>query len=707
TLNLFQHSMGDEDGPLAADFYKRAVLRAAPNRFAIEFLPPTQVGGSSSYSFGMRVSPISPNSEYDVWRRWEDCLWFQDGLELEYKRAARQKRQRLQQGKGVKKNGFYLQDQASSWESLPPGPDPNTVAQDLHDHIPKLTKRGTLFRTSMATIEQRNTELQAFIEALFAEDQPTLIKEMRCTRLVTDFFGYWHRDAELVSKKQKSKTRESRESLTPSIFSSYFSASSTPSLLDIPNDNESQSNSPMKRPLRSFLRPRASTTSSGRPYSIASSQVTETSAPTSARTVSETLVVSSAASSATTVRRRAHSITSSSESSSSQDDYSDTISVVSNPRIAEEVPVLFGHNPQQHLDGQLRPGSMLDALPEENDDVPPLTRQDFIRKKANGLNQRRNRNGQIFASPPTTPSSPSSERPRTPADIVVTPPDRSARESWSTIDSTSTYLEGLHIGLPTSPTGHRQSMASINTFMTTDSADAVLPRSPSAWGPQEYQEKSCANPRASVPVSLSDFDIEISEDDYDYNAFPRPASFVPERPETPVPYDAVPRSKAPEPYLPVPPSPTTSVSTTFSSATGFSSLTTSSVSTVATTSTSSSGDGNSLSIKAALNNSIIMLRVSRDVEFTELRQRIFNKFVGQEGVPLSREFTVAVVVARMNSPISQLRESKDTGARKRSTSIRSVDHPEMRIVDSQLDWETVAYSTEGTKLTLRILDTPV
>ncbi|KAJ3569297.1 hypothetical protein NP233_g5139 [Leucocoprinus birnbaumii] len=687
SINLFPHNMGDEDGPLAADHYKRAVLRAPPSRFAIEFLPPTKLGGGSTYSYGMRISPISrgerasissngSNSEYDVWRRWEDCLWLQDGLELEARVS--------------RKTGFYLQDQAASWESLPPGPDPNSVAQDIHDYIPKLTKRGTIFRTSMATIEQRDAELQAFVEALFKEDQPALIKEMRSTRLVTDFFGYWHRDNELASRKQKARARESRESLTPSLFSSYFSASSTSSLVE-GKDGRSHS-SPVKRP---FLRARASSTSSERPHSIASSQFTEN----STSTITGPSRPSPPPSVATT-RRRALSVTSSSGSSSSQDDYSDTMSVASIPRSVEEVPIIFGQNSQLHSNPHSRPTSGLDALQEESEDVvAPLAQQETIQRKMNG---RRNRSCQIYVTPPVTPSTAASESPRTPAGY-----DRSIRESWATIDSTTTYLEGLHIGFPTSPNGYRQSMASIRTFMTTDSAEAVIPRSPLL---SDDQDKSRARPRASVPVSLSDFDMYPDvhdEDEIDslYDAFPRPASFIPERPETPVPHGVGLRLNITDSFIPGPPSPTTSVSTTFSAITAMSGSTTTSISTTLTSSTASSGDGNTLSIKAALNNAIVMLRVSRDIELTELRQRVFNKFVGQEGVPLSKGFTIAVVVAHKNSPIAQLREPAN-GTRKRSTSVTSVDNPDMRIVDSQLDWETVAYSTEGTKLTLRILDTP-
>jgi hypothetical protein len=106
------------------------------------------------------------------------------------------------------------------------------------------------------------------------------------------------------------------------------------------------------------------------------------------------------------MRRRALSVTSSSESSSSQDDHPDISLASSIPQVVEAVPVVFGHNPQQHPNILSRPGPMLDALPEESDDViAPLTHQDFIRKKSIGLNQRRNRNAQIFISPPEIPSS--------------------------------------------------------------------------------------------------------------------------------------------------------------------------------------------------------------------------------------------------------------------------------------------------------------
>ena len=197
---------------------------------------------SSSSAKSHRTSTTSSgfSGPYDVWRRWEDCLWFQDVLEMEYKVMARTKRIRLQQGKGVKKDGLYIQsDQAASFDSLPPGPDANTIAKDVHDIIPKLTKRGTLFRAGKETIEQRDREFKAMVEKLWGDDVPMLIKELRDSRVIRDFFGYWRRDkdhdrkAASLSADEKGKNRVARSSVASSAFSMYFSASNIS--LQLPN----------------------------------------------------------------------------------------------------------------------------------------------------------------------------------------------------------------------------------------------------------------------------------------------------------------------------------------------------------------------------------------------------------------------------------------------------------------------------------------
>ncbi|OCH88583.1 hypothetical protein OBBRIDRAFT_81853 [Obba rivulosa] len=225
-------------GPPVQHNYKRAVCRPPPRDFTVEILSPTKFG--SGYCYGMRVCPThkgssddnssrsgGSHSEYEVWRRWEDCLWFQEILEEEYGLMARTKRQRLAAGKGVKKNGVYVHsDQAASFDSLPPGPEVNSVAKDVHEIVPKLTKKGTLFRASQATIEQRGKEFNAMMHALWGDDVPTLIKELREQRVIRDFFGWWRRDMDHERKmKAAASGTNARHSVASSTFSMYFSAS--------------------------------------------------------------------------------------------------------------------------------------------------------------------------------------------------------------------------------------------------------------------------------------------------------------------------------------------------------------------------------------------------------------------------------------------------------------------------------------------------
>ncbi|VDB85719.1 unnamed protein product [Peniophora sp. CBMAI 1063] len=292
-------SMGGS--PMTHDYWKRAVYRAAPKHFSVELLPPEKQG--SQYSYGMRVSPIVSsaastkssfmNTTYDIWRRWDDCLWFQDMIENEYSVIAAQKRKRLLEGKGVKKNGIYIQDRASSWESLPPGPDPKSVKKDVHEHLPKLTKRGSIFRTSMATVEQRAMELHALVEAFLADDVPVLIQDLRDNRAIRDFFGFWRRDHDLLLKrkppmKPSPKGKESRVS-TLSAFSFHLSTSNSPASQypDAPASPSASTFSP-GRSASVLGRPMADTTNStlaspGRVLSSAASVSATSHAGSSAR----------------------------------------------------------------------------------------------------------------------------------------------------------------------------------------------------------------------------------------------------------------------------------------------------------------------------------------------------------------------------------------------------------------------------------------
>lgn len=259
--------------------------------------------------------------------------------------------------------------------------------------------------------------------------------------------------------------------------------------------------------------------------------------------------------------------------------------------------------------------------------------------------------------------------------------------------------------MPASPVeySHRASVNSVATFMTNCSADAVIPSSPDMSSPtRKYR------PRISCPVSISEDEYNDlwSEPDSDIldvylsgkfpsrkfyldrfahgrilDQFPIPCfDFPPDsRPETPVGYVHTQAEQPPPSLSSVPPSPTKS--TAFS------------MSTISPTS-------DKLAIKAAYNDSIVLLRVNEDISYKEMRQRVYNKFVGQEGIPLSESFTITFL-----QPLQTTTTTTTTKTRARSSSVSSDSGTtQLHMVTSQSDWENVTASLEGPKLTLRITD---
>lgn len=328
--------------------------------------------------FGDRASVTSrgPDTEYEVWRRWDDCLWFQGNLELEYSRMARSKRQRLLRGKGVRKEGFYKQDQASSWESLPPGPDPNSVARDIHEHVPMLTKKGTVFRASHATIEQRAAEFKAMIEGLLKDDVPALIDELRNSCIVTDFFAIWRRDFDLTQKQQARSTKP-RTSVTNSVFPMYLSSSNL-NLHDT-DHHKRPSNTRPPSTLRSINTSDSSFINRFRKSSTDSSDTSPTCSSVS------------------------------SDFSSTQSDRSldSPVNTMVPTIVVDDLPITFNHNPHRRSDPYIvnRASSALAALPEDREmclktnvslNKPPPTRR---RRKSSSDQARERRSGGIFFSP--------------------------------------------------------------------------------------------------------------------------------------------------------------------------------------------------------------------------------------------------------------------------------------------------------------------
>ncbi|KAL0954358.1 hypothetical protein HGRIS_003351 [Hohenbuehelia grisea] len=634
---------------------------------------------------GISLSSRALNSVYEVWRRWEDCLWFQETIELEYERLARQKRQRLFKGKGVKKNGMYLQDQAASFESLPPGPDPHSIAENIHDTIPKLTKKGTLFRASQATIDQRQRELTALIEGLLQDDVPTLIQELRTSRIVTDFFGYWRRDYDLAQKKNPLKDARQRNSVSSSVFSMYFSQSSISDRRDsaippVPQSPSCLSVSTSSRP-RAFS---SATTSSTLSSSAPSSRL-----PYKSHNLSsdEDLPRSSASQSSSC----------SSSGPSSRDSQGSIISSMSY-LVPDDASIVIDHNSKLISDYPFslsRPSIALESLPEDPDSTrktdsnPPPVRTRM--RRSSSTSDHPHRSVQIYGTPP---QSTESLEPRLPADQQsLAPSRRSVRESW--VSGTS-MLDGLNVSLDDSPVlpnrRIRDSMSSISTFMTANSAEAVIPLSLTAS--PDLRRSLSSGTRRYRPMSLSEDDYSELDDDildpYFYDEFPMPQPL----PSTPASrYAAIgqlsPRLTRSSVHLsPVPPSPTGS---TFTAVSQFSQ-------------SSSFSNGTGLSLKVAYQNTIVLLRTPADSTLASVRARLEEKFAGQDIIlPSTWVLNLVLPTPHANGPADA--RSPTVKARGRANSLASVtDENRMRAVRTQQEWERIVMPMEGTKLNIRILD---
>lgn len=670
-----------DQGPLSPDSWKRAVYRSAPQYFYVGVLTPEKQGGS--YSYGLRICPIKDDNasisthstsskgshlEYEIWRKWEDCLWFQDSLEAEYALMAREKIARLAAGKGVKKDGMYIQsDQAASFDSLPPGPDPHSVARDIHRHIPKLTKKGTLFRASQATVDQRFAEFSAMINAFFQEDLPMLLKELMTTRTFTDFFGYWRRDHDLAAKIQKHQTSpaKSRRSVSSSMLSAYFPAL-TPAASDVVPSSTSVNESHKKPPRRG----------SGTSDSLSSgtSLKEQPTARPRMNDHSAGLMISLQAGGS-------KSTLSSSSSSNSPSPVTPRRSSSRSPVVVtHEAPITFGHNPQHTPAGYAseRRASMLQVLPEDQEvEIEKVVSANYVQKR------RTNRTARVLGPRTSELYDDEAELPSDAASY--------ARYSWRSTNSVSpshaaAYLAELDVDF-TLPHPHpeiahrpRASMCSIASYRTDASADAIIPRSTST---QSSPSAETRQHRHSVPfpdeeewverepwVDESTYEGDDLLDAYFNDAIP-PTSPTEDIHFPPQQHDSYPTSAYPARRVSV----TTSIS---SGSTGCS-------------------DGSAIAIKALHESHIIMLRVPQSLSFTEVRQRLYDKFVRQEGVPLSESFVVAILVP---PPVIE-----KPGGRPYTASFSSMadkDNVVLHFVKSNDDWDRAIFKY-GNKVLLRII----
>lgn len=120
---------------------------------------------------------------------------------------------------------------------------------------------------------------------------------------------------------------------------------------------------------------------------------------------------------------------------------------------------------------------------------------------------------------------------------------------------------------------------------------------------------------------------------------------------------------------------------------------------LAASSVSSPTGPDALTIKAMLDDSLIVLvRVTQATPFLDVRERILSKFAKQEGVQLPDSFVIGYV------PASERARTVHARGRARSNSTPTPATSEtLRIIASEEEWQTAVAGSSSAKLAVRIL----
>jgi hypothetical protein len=96
-----------------------------------------------------------------------------------------------------------------------------------------------------------------------------------------------------------------------------------------------------------------------------------------------------------------------------------------------------------------------------------------------------------------------------------------------------------------------------------------------------------------------------------------------------------------------------------------------------------------VSVKAVLDNSIVVFRARRDMPFAELRRRVHEKFARTEGIALHGAFALAYVIAT------------DGNSARRASSINGDVSSHALPIWDEVDWEAAVTSC-GSKITIQV-----
>jgi hypothetical protein len=89
---------------------------------------------------------------------------------------------------------------------------------DVHVYIPRLSKKGVLFKLTAKMIDQRAAEFNALVAALLDDGLPPHVQELCQEKDIHGFFAYWRRDHDFAQRDEVKK-----------VVSNNLASSSTPS----------------------------------------------------------------------------------------------------------------------------------------------------------------------------------------------------------------------------------------------------------------------------------------------------------------------------------------------------------------------------------------------------------------------------------------------------------------------------------------------
>ena len=113
----------------------------------------------------------------------------------------------------------------------------------------------------------------------------------------------------------------------------------------------------------------------------------------------------------------------------------------------------------------------------------------------------------------------------------------------------------------------------------------------------------------------------------------------------------------------------------------------------------------SVTLKAVLQESIVLLRISRSMALAEVRTRLRDKFAAQEGVQLSSAFVIGWAPSATQpgggGVASVLRGRPRSNS---ASSVGTLNPQALRYVRGEQDWRAAVAACAGGKMTIRLFN---